>query len=230
MAPEPENEPVPQSDPLDALRAGDVGPFEAFVRRETRSFFGFFRHLGADPAEAEDLTQDVFTRLFHARDAYRPQVGPLRPGGRFRAYAFRVARNVWIDRGRRRAVRPRLWEASEAQAAALEERATGDAGPGARLAEREEAERAQAALGALSTRHREVFELAVVRELAYPEIAALLSIPVGTVKSRVFYAVRRLRELLEATPRSAPSAARERSVARAVVAAIASPGELRRRP
>ena len=61
----------------------------------------------------------------------------------------------------------------------------------------EEAERVRTALQALPELHRQVFELGVVQELPYPEIASRLGIPVGTVKSRMYHAVRKLRELLE---------------------------------
>ena len=53
-----------------------------------------------------------------------------------------------------------------------------------------------AAVRRLSERHRLVFELGVVQELSYAEISAVLEIPTGTVKSRMFHAVRRLREAL----------------------------------
>ena len=92
-------------DPLVALREGDPGPFEAFVTSETGRFLGFFGRLGASRSEADDLVQETFLKLFrlasqHAAGAdYAAQ-------GRFEAYAFRVARNVWIDRSRRRSVQP----------------------------------------------------------------------------------------------------------------------------
>jgi RNA polymerase sigma factor (sigma-70 family) len=66
----------------------------------------------------------------------------------------------------------------------------------------EESARARAALALLPEGHRWVFELAVLGGRPYPEIAELLGIPIGTVKSRVFHAVRKLRELLEAPDES----------------------------
>lgn len=186
----------PDPDPLVALQAGDPAPFEAFVAAESRSFLGFFRRLGASAQEAEDLVQDVFLKLFRHADTYTPS-------GRFEAFAFRVARNAWIDRARRRAARPRLLsgEAGEDEGPSeLLREPDREPGPAA-LAERgEEAGRVRAALARLSEGQRLVFELGVVQELPYAEIATLLEIPQGTVKSRMFNAVRRLRELLEAEP------------------------------
>ena len=86
-------------DPLAALRSGDERLFEEFVRLELPTFAGFFLRLGAGVHEAEDLVQELFLKLFHQAPHYRPQE-------RFSAYAFRAARNAWIDRQRRRTARP----------------------------------------------------------------------------------------------------------------------------
>lgn len=184
------------ADPLAALRDGDTGPFEAFVRESLPRFLGFFRRLGARPTEAEDLTQDLFVKLYEHSDGYAAQ-------GRFGAFAFRVARNLWIDRGRRAAVRPRAVSTGGGRDADGE----GDdplgriadeglEAPGEALSRREEGELLRAAVGRLSETHRMVFELGVVQDLAYRDIAAILDVPVGTVKSRMFHAVRKLRESL----------------------------------
>lgn len=179
-------------DPLAALRGGDPGPFEDFVRLETTTFLGFFRRLGAAPAEAEDLTQELFLKLFRHAETYQTQ-------GRFAGFAFRVARNAWIDRSRRRAHR-----AGEAAGGAAPDDVSAldlasqsrHEEPGVGLARREEVARLHAALADLPERHRLVFELGVLQELPYGEISSLLHIPVGTVKSRMFHAVRKLRDAL----------------------------------
>lgn len=176
-------------DPLAALAAGDPGPFEAFVRDEAATFLGFFRRLGAPPGEAEDLVQEVFLKLFQHADSYRPT-------GRFEAFAFRVARNAWIDRRRRQAAAPAPAEGLAGAEADGPEPVDAAEGPGVALERREEAARLRAALAQLPEHHRLVFELGVFQERPYAEIAEVLGIPVGTVKSRMFHAVRRLRELL----------------------------------
>jgi RNA polymerase sigma-70 factor (ECF subfamily) len=182
-------------DPLSALREGDPEPFEAFVAERAGTFLGFFRRLGAGPAEAEDLVQELFLKLFRHAETYQPS-------GRFGAFAFRVARNAWIDRQRRRAASPTAPASGEEDlpgAPGPTEQAVDPAdGPGERLAQLEEAARVRRALARLSERHRLVFELGVLQELSYAEISELLEIPEGTVKSRMFYAVRKLREALGA--------------------------------
>lgn len=177
-------------DPLIALQRGDPGLFEAFVLSETPTFLAFFLRLGARRAEAEDLVQDLFLKLFRNAESYTPQ-------GRFAAYAFRVARNAWIDGARRRAHRPGegRGEGEDEGGLLLEARAAGAAeDPGADLARREEVARLHAALATLGERHRLVFELGVLQDLPYGTIADMLDIPVGTVKSRMFHAIRKLRD------------------------------------
>jgi len=185
-------------DPLAALRDGDPALFEAFVHRETSTFRGFFLRLGASRPEAEDLLQDLHLKLFQNARNYQAQ-------GRFAPYAFRVARNLMIDSRRRRAVRPPASTGGGSTGDGEEQDSWLDRVPDRRnqepeteLVRREEAQRVRAALGELSERHRQVFELGVVQELPYQEIGSILEIPVGTVKSRMFHAVRKLQETLGA--------------------------------
>ncbi|MEM7309748.1 MAG: RNA polymerase sigma factor [Planctomycetota bacterium] len=194
-------------DPLVALRDGDPEPFEAFVRASAARFVGFFRRQGAGPEEAEDLTQEVFLKLHQNAARYRQEE-------RFSSFCFRVARNVWIDGQRRRAARPRPLSldkrlggpqgAQADRAGVLGDTLAGEAPePFEALRVREEAERLRSAARELPEHHRLVFELGVVQELSYGEISSILDIPTGTVKSRMFHAVRRLREVLEGNPSAA---------------------------
>ena len=180
------------TDPLAALRAGDPAPFESYVRASAERLAGFFRRQGASLEEAEDLTQDVFMKLHQNAPRYRPEE-------RFRSFCLRVARNVWIDAQRRQSARPRpasLDQELEDEGTAFGEAlAAGLPSPAETAELREDALRMGLALAQLPEHHRLVFELGAVQELSYAEIGSILAIPVGTVKSRMFHAVRRLREL-----------------------------------
>jgi RNA polymerase sigma-70 factor (ECF subfamily) len=181
-------------DPLAALRDGDTRLFEEFVRTEAGTLVGFFRRLGAGASEAEDLTQEVFLKLFQSARTYQPQRA-------FGAYALRVARNAWIDHRRRRAVRPAPAPAQgedEGDAQDLFARtASAEASPESLAERRDELLLLAAAVRQLPERQLAAFELAVIQGLPYAEIGELLDVPVGTVKSRVFNAVRRVRAALE---------------------------------
>ncbi len=183
-----------ETDPLAALRAGDSGPLEAFVVQESATLVAFFARRGADWALAEDLTQEVFAKLIVRSHHYQPQ-------GSFMAFVLAVARNAWIDHCRRASVRP---QAEGEVSADVESR---NSAPGASLEQGEQAGRVRRALEALDQAHAVVFELAVIQQRPYAEIARDLCIPEGTVKSRVFHAVRKLRAVLAApaAPRRAKS-------------------------
>ena len=186
-------------DPLVALRRGDPSLFEEFVRVEAGTLIAFFRRLGADRTEAEDLSQEVFLKLYRSAPSYQRQSA-------FPSFALRVARNAWIDRRRRRGSRPELRSIDGGPGSGAEETGQGaslaatlesrEPAPWSALTRDDEARLLREALAKLPPAQSVVFDLAVVQRLPYPEIADVVGIPVGTVKSRVFNAVRALRELL----------------------------------
>lgn len=187
-------------DPLVALQQGDPAPFEAFVRSELSTLLAFFGHLGAERTEAEDLAQEVFVKLYKSAPGYEPRAA-------FASYALRVARNAWIDRRRRRATRPggqSLDDATpeHADSAPLSDRLAAPATDVVAIAAlAEDRVRLRRAIAQLPPAHAVVFDLAVLRETPYADVAQALDIPIGTVKSRVFNALRKLRDILEGESR-----------------------------
>lgn len=178
-------------DPLAALASGQPQLFEDFVTTETGSLLGFFRRLGAGTVEAEDLVQETILKLFRAAKNYQSV-------GRFEAYAVRAARNVWVDSLRRSSVREQAGSAADEDAPqALDQVAGSEPEPFYGLAMEERSELLLQAVGRLDELHREAFELGVMQGLPYAEVSLVLGVPVGTVKSRVYHAVKRLREDLE---------------------------------
>ena len=168
--------------------AGQREAFERLVRRHQQPLLNFFLRAGVD-WDAEDLVQQTFIRLYGYRQRYRPRA-------KFTTFLYLLARQVWIDELRRRRRQQRLREQAREQAelaAVAAPTAVADAGFSDEL---------QQALDRLSPRHREVVVLGVLQELEYAEIARILKIPVGTVKSRMFNGLRDLRRLLESDEQS----------------------------
>jgi RNA polymerase sigma-70 factor (ECF subfamily) len=175
------------------VAAGDERAFERLVGLVLPRLLGYFRRLGADRASAEDCAQEVLLKVYRVREAYEPRA-------RFVTYLFHVARNHWIDVYRHERLLPRPVAGTPARG---EEEGSFDppgtsTDPGARLAGGELAGALEAAIASLGEEHREVFLLAQVDGLRYQEIGEILGIPVGTVKSRVFSAVREIRAWLGA--------------------------------
>lgn len=163
-------------------RDGDDRAFGDLVRRYQKILLNFFARAGVQ-YDCEDLVQQTFLRLYRYRARYQARA-------RFSTFLFLLARQVWVDEIRRRKRRERLVEALEREPQPVAESApdarTGSGGLD--LAD---------ALAALPETHRLVVELGVYQELPYAEIAKILGIPVGTVKSRMFVALSRLRRILE---------------------------------
>lgn len=154
--------------------AGRQEAFALLVRRHQRPLMNFFLRLGADVHRAEDCAQETFLRLFKYRDHYRPSAP-------FPAFLYTLARHAWVD-CRRRASR---WQRAEA---ALAGRSGLPATPPS-----DDRLDLRAAIHSLPPRLRWVVVLSVNQGLSYAEIAAVLGIPEGTVRSEVFHARRRLR-------------------------------------
>ena len=168
---------------------GDDAAFEDLVDRCQAGLIQFFTVLSRNRADGEDLAQEAFIRLYRARRAYRAQA-------RFRTYLYRIAQNLWTDYLRRK--KTRIGESP------LDDRnRQGPPEPGSASANREPTVSVKTrkelynAVLALSEEQRMVLLLNLVEDLTYPQIAETLSIPVGTAKSRMHHALRKLQALLK---------------------------------
>ncbi len=141
------------------------------------------RQLG-DPGGAEDVVQETFLRAWRSASSYDARRGPLR------AWLFAIARNLVIDHARRRAVRP----VQPVEAGDLVVLAGGDGGFDEATMT---AWTVEEALRRLSDEHRTVLVETYLRGRPYAEVSAALGIPVGTVRSRVFYGLKALRVVLD---------------------------------
>ena len=168
-------------DLLERVGERDRDAFETLYRRYSRSVLGLaLRRLG-DRGRAEDATQETFTAIWRAAKTYRPERGPAAP------WLFAVARNSIADRGRARREPP----------AEAPDEPSQEAGPD------EQAEfswlswRVHTAIETLPSQERELIELAYWSGLSQSEIASLVGIPLGTVKTRTRSALARLAGELE---------------------------------
>lgn len=161
--------------------SGDRNAFDALYRRYARPVFGLaLRRLG-DRGRAEDAVQETFASVWRAAGSYKPERGPGAP------WLYAVARNAIVDNGRMR---------RETPVDPPDEVAGGDS-----PADQAEAGwvtwRVHRALGELPERERQVIELAYWGGRSQSEIAELLGIPLGTVKTRTRTGLSRLADVLE---------------------------------
>lgn len=157
---------------------GDQGSWEDLVKLHTRRVFAIcYRFVGKNE-EAQDLTQDVFLRIFKS-------LGSFRAGeGSFTVWLTRLTRNLLIDHYRR-TKGERMTDSLETQLPVIEETSLAGGRTDGLLAGREASEILQAALQKLSPELREAVILRDLQEMEYREIANALSVPEGTVKSRL---------------------------------------------
>ena len=162
-------------------REGGEAALATLYRTHADALFGFAVQRLGDRGLAEDLVQEVFTRVWRRAadfDARR---------GSFRAWLYGIARNAVIDMERRRAVRPPVTEERDTAA---------EPGPDP-IEEAMLRWQIRSALARLSPDHREVIRLVRFEGLPLAEVAQRTGLPLGTVKSRLSYALRALRLALE---------------------------------
>ena len=177
---------VDDMDLVRRIRAGDAEALRQVVERYQERIFALIFGIVRDAHEVEDVAQEVFLKVYTRIDAFDER-------SQFYTWLYRVAVNAAKDHVKKRVRRP---------AVALDE---ADALPGAAEAPETEAARSEtarlvrAAIDALPVRYREVLALRELEGLSYDEIAAVLSISMGTVESRLHRARARLKRKLEQT-------------------------------
>jgi RNA polymerase sigma-70 factor (ECF subfamily) len=158
---------------------GDEAAWEELVRQHTRQVYGLCFRFTNSAQEAQDLTQDVFLRVFKTIKTFRSAEGS------FHTWLARVTRNLLIDHYRRTR-QERVTDSIEEQLPMLQEKGgSAAARPDQALAGQEASEILQATLQKLSPDLREAVILRDLQEMEYREIAEVLDIPEGTVKSRI---------------------------------------------
>ena len=148
------------------------------AKKFEKNLLNFFWRQGVSHSEGEDLVQETYLRLWNYRSRYEPTA-------KLSTFLFTIARQVRIDALRRhvrRTAREEAWVRDCADAASPPGMAKDDV---------------RWALARLPAAMRDVVELGVMQDLPYAEVAEILGIPVGTVKSRMFNALKKLKEFFD---------------------------------
>jgi RNA polymerase sigma-70 factor (ECF subfamily) len=175
---------APLSPDVELLRqvaSGDASAFDELYVLYGAAVYNYLLRLVNEPAIAEELLQEVFLAVWQGADRFRAEA-------KVKTWLLRIAHHKAVSWLRRHRPASSLDEAAEV--------ASGDDHIDDRLAQAWQADRVRAALTELSPRHRAVIELAFVHDLPYAEIARIVDCPVGTVKSRMSYALRHLTAVL----------------------------------
>jgi RNA polymerase sigma-70 factor (ECF subfamily) len=159
---------------LERCRQGDDLAWEAFVRQFERRIYSIASGYASGPEEARDWAQDIFVRLYETRGRWAPPEA-------FVPWLVRVARNVCLDQLRRKKARP---PAEDVQADEMWDLAATDAGPEAALETVGKQRLVWRALQSLGHLSREIIQLKEIQGLSLEEVARMLGVPIGTVKSR----------------------------------------------
>ena len=180
---------------VERASTGSEAAYRELVRRYQRPVFSLIYRMVRDRELSEDLTQETFVKVLNAIDRYRPEY-------KFSSWIFKIANNAAIDHLRRReldtlsldggpdattpdqvqATRLQLGDAAESQLDELEARELGT--------------QIERAIGALRPEYRSCIIMRHVEGRAYDEIADVLDLPLGTVKTYIHRARAELRESL----------------------------------
>ena len=172
---------------MSRVRDGDEAAFRILVLRHRGALVGYFARQGA-PGQEEDLAQETFVRLWKYRARYEPSA-------KFTTFLYTIARHVALDDWRKRRRFGLFRERYRLE--------TPDSTDGGIPGLRKDLD-IQDALSTLPPAQRETLVLAVCQGLPYDEVAAILRIPVGTVKSRVFNALTALEKRYHPAPPPPP--------------------------
>lgn len=169
-----------EADPqlVERCLAGDGAAWEELVRAHTRRVYAICYRFTGSEADAQDLTQEVFLRVFRSLGSFRSAAGS------FTVWLTRLTRNLLIDHYRRTKA-DRATGSIEDRLLSLPEDSALSGRTEGMLAGREASELLQGALQKLPPELRETVILRDLEELPYREIAGVLEIPEGTVKSRL---------------------------------------------
>lgn len=160
------------------VKAGNKEAFRHIVKKYQQSLLNFFHFMHANSQEAEDLTQDTFLKVYLYREKYSPKA-------KFNTFLFRIARNTGIDYIRKKKATPTDFEDDLLE----------DTKDHRDFEEDDEKKKAlKQVINGLPEKLKSVIVMSYYQERKYQEIADILEIPLGTVKSRMNYAMKLIKE------------------------------------
>ena len=185
---------VSDLDLVKQAQAGDTGAFDQLVGRYRNRVFGMIYNMVHNEQDAWDLAQDSFVKAWKSIARFRGQSS-------FYTWVYRIVMNVTIDWMRKKQIRGGAGEFDDAiQLKEIDPASRtvphADALPHERMEQSEIRRRIDAAIAQLSPEHRAVILLKEIEDMQYHEIAESLGCSIGTVMSRLFYARKKLQNLL----------------------------------
>ncbi len=158
--------------------AGELAKLAVLFERHHRGLFRYFVSMNRDRDLSEDLVQDVFFRMLRYRTSYDSAQS-------FTAWMYQIARRASLDRARKQ----------RAEVVAIDDLASPAQGPDERVAQGQHLALLRRALNQLPPDKREILILSRFQEMKYEDIAVVLGCEVGTVKVRVYRAIRALEQI-----------------------------------
>ncbi|MEO1695527.1 MAG: sigma-70 family RNA polymerase sigma factor [Pseudomonadota bacterium] len=171
------------ADLLQRIAAGEQAALKAFFLRHRTGVFRFIARLSRNEAVAEEIANEVFVEVWRNAHRYEGRSSPT-------TWLLSIARNKTISALRKR--REETWD--ENAAATLED---GDDTPDVTTQKSEKAQLLRTCLGKLSAEHAEVIDLVYYHEKSVAEVSAITGVAEATVKTRMFYARKKLSEILK---------------------------------
>ena len=170
---------------------GEVRAFEILLGRHRKAVFNFILRYVGDKETAEDLLQETFMRVIKGADAYKRQA-------KFTTWLYTIARNLCVDQTRRRKHRKHAsldapMGSDDDSGTLLDVVASGEMASDRKSVNKQLYQRLQGAIGALSEEQREVFLMREFLDMPFKQIADVVGVPENTVKSRMRYALEKLR-------------------------------------
>ena len=170
---------------------GEVRAFEVLLSRHRKPVYNFILRFVGDKETAEDLLQETFMRVIKGADAYKRQA-------KFTTWLYTIARNLCVDQTRRRKHRRHAsldapMDTSEESGSLMDVIASNEMASDRKSVNKELFATMQRAIAGLSEEQREVFLMREFLDMPFKQIADVVGVPENTVKSRMRYALEKLR-------------------------------------